>query len=439
MEYPRKLKLNVANVFPTLIDIALNSGLTVFVGENGSGKTQTMKSLRDELKKKEGEQCVRYLSSNRIGMMEEYRSKTREYEHSINNFDLGNMSMLENRRKIETANADFLTMYVRRDVLVKVSERLSVLFNRNVSLKWDGGYLKAYFQKNTLQKEYLVVHEASGLVNVISILAALYDDEVKVLLIDEPEVSLHPQLQAYLLSEIKQAIKLCDKTVIISTHSTDMIPMNTVDDFCNIVFFEEGKLPIQVSPDAQELQAPKLREFILTAGLIHKRTFFARKILLVEGDSDDKMCRFLSNKLNIETNIAGAEIISVGGKDKMPVIMKFFKLIGKEVCILTDLDGFIDNSNIVNLFYTSDKLIEIAKGKPIENYSIIINQTKASIESLAENEKENVISIYEAHPYWKIGSEDEEKTRRERSIIAQLFSHSKDEIKKWPNSQEWLD
>lgn len=46
--------------------------------------------------------------------------------------------------------------------------------------------------------------EASGLLHLVGILSALYDDEVGVLLIDEPEVSLHPQLQAFLLKEISR-------------------------------------------------------------------------------------------------------------------------------------------------------------------------------------------------------------------------------------------
>ena len=61
-------------------------------------------------------------------------------------------------------------------------------------------------------------------------LSALYDDEVGCLLIDEPEVSLHPQLQSFLLSEI---IKVAGanteqgkKLIFISTHSTEFTQLN---------------------------------------------------------------------------------------------------------------------------------------------------------------------------------------------------------------------
>lgn len=80
MEYPKELKFKVNNIFgPEDIAITLYSGLTTFVGANGSGKTQTLKALRNYLKEKVGRDKVRYLSSNRIGSMEQYRSKVNQY------------------------------------------------------------------------------------------------------------------------------------------------------------------------------------------------------------------------------------------------------------------------------------------------------------------------------------------------------------------------
>lgn len=76
MEYPKELRFKVNNIFGSEdITITLYSGLTTFVGANGSGKTQTLKALRDYLKRQVGQDKVRYLSSNRIGAMEQYRSK----------------------------------------------------------------------------------------------------------------------------------------------------------------------------------------------------------------------------------------------------------------------------------------------------------------------------------------------------------------------------
>ena len=78
MEYPYVCKLKVNNIFDDEIEIILYSGLTIFVGPNGSGKTQVLKSMRDDFKRNLGKNKVRYLSSNRLGEMEAYRSKVNQ-------------------------------------------------------------------------------------------------------------------------------------------------------------------------------------------------------------------------------------------------------------------------------------------------------------------------------------------------------------------------
>lgn len=229
MNYPYTIKLNVNKIFEdNEVDITLYSGLTTFVGTNGSGKTQTLKVLRDKLKSTLGKEKVRYLSSNRLGTMEQYRSKINQYNYDTNDYSVGDQKAKEARHEIETASGDFFTLDDRKDVYIKVAERLSVLFNRQIYIRWDAGKMKVFFEKTGNENEYSVTAEASGLVNIISILAALFDETVEILLIDEPEVSLHPQLQSYLLREIQNAVKKYRKTVIISTHSAEMIQLTSV-------------------------------------------------------------------------------------------------------------------------------------------------------------------------------------------------------------------
>ena len=51
MNYPYNLTFKVDKIFGTQdISITLHSGLTTFVGTNASGKTQTLKALRNKLK-----------------------------------------------------------------------------------------------------------------------------------------------------------------------------------------------------------------------------------------------------------------------------------------------------------------------------------------------------------------------------------------------------
>lgn len=439
MNYPFTLKFKVNRIFGEQeIALTLYSGFTTFVGTNASGKTQTLKALRDKLRHDIGENKVRYLSSNRIGTMEQFRSKTNQYDYSPDSFSLGDQQAKKARHKIETANGDFFVMDDRKDVYIKVAERLSVLFNRQIYIRWDAGQMKVFFGKIGNKEEYSIAAEASGLVNVISILAALFDETIEVLLIDEPEVSLHPQLQSYLLREMKTALKKYGKTIIISTHSAEMIEINKADELSNFVFFKNNELPKQIAPDTPELNNKQLQDFLLRMSLIYNEGLFAKKVMLIEGSSDLIICRYLSNRFNLNLDVAGSQIIPVEGKGQFPIIAKLFRLIGKEVCVLTDLDGFTDDNSVVNLFTDLPDATEIANNSGNSSLQNMIRDIKNRIDAQIQKNMTNLDIIYQTHPYWiNHDTEVDENKIVRRALIAKLFTANEEELATWPSPQDW--
>lgn len=439
MEYPYVHNFNVKNIYGEQpVQITIYSGLTVFVGPNASGKTQTLKALRTSLKKVFGSEKVRYLSSNRIGTMETYRSRVGQYTYSPDDYIVGDRNNKKSRKEIEIAAGDFFTMDEKKDIYIKVAERLSVLFGRQIYLRWDAGKLKVYFEKTDSQEEYSVAVEASGLVNVISILAALFDKDVEVLLIDEPEVSLHPQLQSYLLREMKKAAREYKKTIIISTHSTEMISLSNISDMSNLVFFSDKKLPVQVSPTAPELENRKLKDFVMRMGQIYKAGFFAKKILLIEGASDLIISKCLLQKLDLNIAVAGSQIVPVEGKGQFPVITKMFRLVNKEVCILTDLDGFTDDNKVTELFSTSPEADEIARSNSHRSMAEMIQNVRDEMTKLVDANQDRLAPIYESHPYWSNRKPSDDATKAiRRAVIAQLLSSSQESLAQWPDADVW--
>lgn len=443
MEKVIDCKFKVLHVFNEHeVSLTLYKGLTFLLGPNGTGKTQTLHSLRDFLQGQTKK--VRYLSSNRIGMMEQCRSQCDQYSHNRTDYSFGGQSAKKMRERIETATGDFFTMDARRDVFIKVAERLSVLFKRQVSLRWDEGNLKVFVSHTGAKNEYSVALEASGLVNVISILAAVYDPDIEFLLIDEPEVSLHPQLQAYLLREIREACDLTSKTVVLSTHSQEMVSISRTEDICRYVFFSEGKLPLQMKPEEEVLKSSKLQEFLWRMGEVYKIGFFAKKVLLIEGVSDLILCKAISRKLSLAIDVAGCQIIPVDGKGQFPIVAKLFLALGKEVSILTDLDGFLDDAEVVNIFNTQDKAIAIANAYSAKSLSSMVQGVKTTLDDLMRRTYQNLVSIYKSHPYYKKESETELNANSEklmqtikRALVAELFSRRDEDVLLWNGGKEW--
>ena len=252
----------------------------------------------------------------------------------------------------------------RTDILIKVRERLQKLFKRNIKIDWDAGNLKVSFARlDNGNSYYSSGREASGLLHLVGILSALYDDEVGVLLIDEPEVSLHPQLQAFLLKEITRVAGIpkqndYKKIIVMATHSTEMIKISKTDDFVIFLFFcnDLKEDPIQITKDAGELQNKHLKSLVARLGQEHKLALFSRTPLLVEGPSDVIICNALSDKLDLNLEAAGSQILPINGKEAMSETVKLFRLMGKTPTVLVDADAFADSLNLVRDYFHNEQI-----------------------------------------------------------------------------------
>lgn len=440
MPYPLTGSFTVQNIFgEEKIDITFNSGLTLFVGPNASGKTQTMKAIKAQISKCVNHNKIRYLSSNRIGMMEQYRNQVSNYYYGPEAATFGSSELKQNRRDVATVEADFMTMDVKKDVYIKVCERLSVLFSRQLYLEWDNGQLKVKFENTISTKIYSAASEASGLINLVSILAALYDDDIKILFIDEPEVSLHPQLQAFLLQEIKKASGAYEdseehrgkKMIILSTHSTEMIDITDPTDIVNYLFFVHNSKPKQIDPNEETLKNGKLQEFILRMGYSYKASFFAKKVLLVEGISDYMMCKYFNARFQYNLESAGVQLIPVEGKGQFPIVSKFMRLIGKEVILLTDIDAFTDDNHVINLFSDSEKAKSLAALKSHPDMQTMVRTVKNSESELSQKIAESDENWFEVHPYWINRNTENLEIAKRRAIISSIFNDTANQSQKF--------
>ncbi|WP_205685002.1 AAA family ATPase [Citrobacter portucalensis] len=268
MSFPLELTAQIASHNENFNrKVTLNSGLTVLLGPNGSGKTHLLRGLKQSLHKHTNGKHVRFLSAGRMGMLEQFRSDYDGHRGGSPYYDganYGSKSDAVRRHQMETINGDFQTLAERADILIKIQERLRKLFKRDILIEWDGGSLKILFSRLDIDaKSYSSGREASGLMHLVGILAALYDDDVGALLLDEPEVSLHPQLQAFLLHEILSVSGhpsegTNKKIVIIATHSTEMLQIQKPEDLLSLVFcYDLIREPVQIPVDAGELKNKK--------------------------------------------------------------------------------------------------------------------------------------------------------------------------------------
>ncbi|MCG9771464.1 AAA family ATPase [Pseudoalteromonas piscicida] len=450
MEFPTNIQVNI-NVSSLsgveAKEISVHSGITTLLGPNGSGKTQLLRALKQAISPHSSAKKVRYISAGRLGPLETYRSNYDGQRGSRIRFEdaqYGDKRSLNYRHENETVLGDFGTLSERPDILIKIQERLKKLFKRNIFIEWDGGHLRVNFTRvDSDTNNYSSSREASGLLHLTAILAAIYDDEVGAVLIDEPEVSLHPQLQSFLLQEIKKVAGNPEedgkKLVVLSTHSTEFVELNSVDELASIVFCNDVfTAPIQIDPQLPEFRSRKIQALLSRIGQEHKLALFCHSPLLVEGPSDQIMCSSISRKMSLNTEAAGSQILPVTGKGQFPVVIKLMRLIGKNPVMMGDADALTDSLDIVSSFTSLPQANSIASEMGHRDAPTFSRNVYNDFSNLVDSNWSDIEPFASLHSYWVHRDlERDEIIAKRRAAFCWLMGAEQPQLNDVTNSQDW--
>lgn len=317
--------------------------LNFLVGPNGTGKTLFAEELRAQCQTQG--MIPRYLSGERLyGLEKADYTFTGQYGWMHRGMDFSQLTQLKRGAENTGLSFDaFVILKEKLDVRVKIEASLSQLFGRRIRLAEEGGFLKPKVQRIDAGGEYdLREGESHGLKEIITLLTFLYDDGHNCLIIDEPELHLHPQLQTFFLQEIRRIAgdprnDQTKKCFFLITHSPYFIDIRTTEDLRHCVVFRHGKVPTYVDGLAPEDERT-ISRLLPRLNTHHKQFFFASRPIFVEGYFDQQIFTLIEEKRGILLGASGSSIIDVSGKPELDL---FFRLCGKlriEAQFIADLD-----------------------------------------------------------------------------------------------------
>lgn len=206
-------------------------------------------------------------------------------------------------------------------------------------------FSKSFFSQRTGTNVLEQTNLGSGISILLSFFlletVSLLSKEEIIILIDEPELHLHPQLQQRFLSAFNEA----EHQVIYTTQSdcfVDIAEWQSISRFCN----DYSVKPEQAVLDAN-LGTQKIREHLDEIKKWHQQKtiffrednqlFFAKKVILVEGPAEKYGLPVISKIMGLDLD--DATILSCNGKAKVPYYQLLCKSFGIPYYTLIDLDG----------------------------------------------------------------------------------------------------
>jgi hypothetical protein len=317
--------------------------INYIVGPNGTGKSL----LAEQLKSKFNGAGFkpRYLNAERLLGLEKKDVTYFGGGGLKRGFNISEFSRYKsNAENSGLSSSAIIILKERLDIRLKIEALLSDIFNKNIRLVEEGGFLKPKMQNIAQGEEYnLSESECHGLKELITLLTFLYDPAKNCIIFDEPELHLHPQFQSFFLQEIRKIAgnPLEDpnkKIFFIITHSPYFIDLKSLDELSNILVCHFDKAPTYIS-GLDDQDSYILNKFLPRFNTHHKQFFFSPNPVFVEGYTDQQIISILFEKLDINVGASGSCIIDVGGKDELGVFFKLCKALKINCRIIADLDS----------------------------------------------------------------------------------------------------
>lgn len=171
---------------------------------------------------------------------------------------------------------------------------------------------------------------------VLAILRAFESTQKKgaILLIEEPEMFLHPQMQRSLYKTLRKIGE--NNQVIYTTHSPHFV---SIPEFDEVLLVRKGANGTEVTASNMPLTSALREKFRKELDPERNELFFARRVIFVEGDTEKLALPAFAQRRGIDLDKAGVTIVEVGGKKSLKAMAEVAMSFGIPTGVLFDRDS----------------------------------------------------------------------------------------------------
>ena len=418
--------------------------INYLVGANGTGKSQFSEQLKNFFNSRVLK--CRVLSADRLtGFGFSNKPHTHGYVVSKSNFHDGfnkqNFPQYkQGAEEMDTGADAFILLEEKLDLKIKIEAILSQVLHRDIRLEWDSGKLVPVTYNIQQATEYELKKESHGIKELLILLTHLYDDSHKVLIIDEPELNLHPQYQAFLLEHIRKVSGNPNegkKIIYLISHSPFILDFQTIDDLKSVICFHSNFKKPSFIENLEPTDEEKIKQIIPKLNVHHKQLFFANTPIFVEGIFDAQFIKAIQEKRGVSLEGSGSTVIDVGGNEQLSSYYLLSKLLGKKSLFIYDLDSIFFSSQLrVNAEDSDDInqfLVQLGIGS---NFQDLWGEFNKTLSKLKEELKDKD-SVYKS--YISEITNDSKKAKKESYALLIFSKYYYEEAKSLISKNSQID
>ncbi len=289
----------------------------------------------------------------------------------------------------------------------KVTEHINKIWKEHkVKIEFDIDNMQLSFHVKDIGDEsesYGVIQRSDGFKHFVSILLNLSAENEtgyltnKLIILDEPEVHLHPSGEKYLRDELLNISK--KNLVVLATHSIFIVDKRSLDRH-----FSVEKTGVETSAHQIERDNPFREEVLYEALGTSILEHVENKVLLFEGKTDRDIFDLFKKKFKKEIKLPNISLISADGVENIIKYTKFFnnKLVAGFVLVDSDNDGVAQKTKILsedtydkNNTFEINELLNTKKQSTLED----LFDKKYLVESVTEVFEGMSITLDDSKPY----------------------------------------
>lgn len=317
--------------------------VTYFVGRNGSGKSKAARAILRKLPQQSG---GLYLSTDRLmGIMgvTSYGWGVAPARYDGLPLKLEERDWLNSQSREHGMATDILLRLRDEPVVgLKVAAFLRKALGRTIVFRENAGNFDPYVRIGDVEYS-LLRDEGHGLRELTVLLGAIYSADWRLLVVDEPELHLHPALAQLWVSELSRECADRGVAAIVVTHEPTMIRPSSGADLEHIWLFQPGRKPATFASAIHAGTESRIAASLQKNPQLVSQLAFAPRPVLVEGQDDVAALGVAMLRTQAAAIAAQTELALCGSSGDVALWFEFANALNIDVRAIADLDALFSS------------------------------------------------------------------------------------------------